>query len=581
MNKNLEEQFSNARNEEERSIVAGDPDCPLYILEIIINHDISPVVVQIAINNTSTPANLVELGKQRYIKLLALYEEKKSWHDLLKNSVTENDRIELALRSNCPTWLLEIMIKEDSCIEVIETAIKNANTNDALKNIGNYRIKELQNSDTSTLCPIPWNHLEIQQNGDLRICCMCIYEPFGKLEKNGDMANIKHTTLDEARNLPMIKELRKSMINGEKHDMCKQCWDHEAVGLPSKRKNMLKINGKEGWDIKDSDGSIDTKEFPLTYLDIRFGNLCNLACRSCGPSDSSLWVDDYLTLSGQEVATMVYYNRKKYKITKINNKAEIITDPEDFTWYEQDKFWEEIDAHVKHIDRLYFTGGEPSINKTHFKLLEYLIENDYSKNITLEYNSNMVAIPEKLYDWWEQFKSVGIGCSIDGINEYANYIRPPSKWDILEKNLDRMGYSGSKKIKASISTTISIYNIFHFTDIIRWLLEKKYTNINQLPSFHMLEGPQYMNVQALPLETKNIVIQEYEKFFNELESTHDKKISLFFRRTLSGILTHMMSADLSDKLSQLKIATQKVDKLRDQDLSKTIPWLSDILDKHC
>jgi hypothetical protein len=144
-----------------------------------------------------------------------------------------------------------------------------------------------------------------------------------------------------------------------------------------------------------------------------------------------------------------------------------------------------------------------------------------------------------------------------------------------------MGYSGSKKIKASISTTISIYNIFHFTDIIRWLLEKKYTNINQLPSFHMLEGPQYMNVQALPLETKNIVIQEYEKFFNELESTHDKKISLFFRRTLSGILTHMMSADLSDKLSQLKIATQKVDKLRDQDLSKTIPWLSDILDKHC
>lgn len=581
MNKNLEEQFSNARNEEERSIVASDSDCPQYILEIIINNDISPMVVQAAINNTSTSSDLIEIGKQRYTKLLKSYEEKKPWHDLLKNSVTEDARIELALRSNCPSWLLEIMIKEDTCVEVIETAIKNANTNDSLKDIGNYRIKELQNSYPLTLCPIPWSHLEIQQNGDLRICCMCIHEPYGKLEKDGDMANIKHTTLDEARNLPMIKELRKSMINGEKHDMCKQCWDHEAVGLPSKRKSMININENKEWTLSNSDGSIDTKEFPLTYLDIRFGNLCNLACRSCGPSDSSLWVDDYLKLSGQEVATMIYYNRKKYKITKINNKAEIITDPEDFTWYEQDKFWEEIDTHVKYIDRLYFTGGEPSINKTHFKLLEYLIDKGYSKNITLEYNSNMVAIPEKLYDWWEQFKSVGIGCSIDGINEYANYIRPPSKWDILEKNLDRMGYSDSEKIQASISTTISIYNIFHFLDIIRWLLEKKYTNIISLPSFHMLEGPQYMNVQALPLETKNIVKQEYENFFDELESTHEKKISLFFRRALSGIITHMMSADLSDKLPQLKIATQKIDELRDQNLSQTIPWLADILDKHC
>ena len=97
----------------------------------------------------------------------------------------------------------------------------------------------------------------------------------------------------------------------------------------------------------------------------------------------------------------------------------------------------------------------------------------------------------------------------------------------------------------------------------------------------MLEGPQYMNVQALPLETKNIVKQEYENFFDELESTHEKKISLFFRRALSGIITHMMSADLSDKLPQLKIATQKIDELRDQNLSQTIPWLADILDKHC
>jgi hypothetical protein len=579
MNKNLEEQFRTAVSEEQRAVVAGDPDCPIGVLDMILNHDVSPIVVEAAINNPSAPTNLVDIGRQRLLTLVYAFEAKKPWHDLLRSSKADVDRIEIAERTDCPVWLLEIMIKEDDSAIVVEAAMNNPNTTDALKYIANSRIRELQRPDTSTLCPIPWNHLEVQQNGDLRVCCMCIYEPFGKLEKDGQMANIKDTALDEARNLPMIKELRKSMVNGEKHSMCKQCWDHEAVGLPSKRKSMLKIYGDEGWTLSDLEGTINTKEFPLTYLDIRFGNLCNLACRSCGPSDSSLWVDDFLKLSGQETATMLYYNRKEYKITKINNKAEIITDPEDFTWYEQDKFWEEIDAHAKYIDRLYFTGGEPSINKTHFKLLEYLIEKGYSKHITLEYNSNMVAIPEKLYGWWEQFESVGVGCSIDGINEYANYIRPPSEWEVLEKNLDRMGYSGSEKVKGSISTTISIYNIFHFLDITRWLLEKKYTNIDAVPSFHMLEGPQYMNVQALPSETKELVIQEYEKFFDEMEQTHSRKRSLFFRRAFSGILTHMMSGELTDKLPQLKIASQKVDELRGQNLVQTIPWLAKILEK--
>ena len=578
MNKKLEEQFKTAKNETERAIVAGDPECPIYILDMVVNNDVSPIVVKAAIENPSIHPDLAKIGERRYPVLLAEFEDKQPWHDLLNGAETEVDRIEIAERPDCPVWLLEIMIKEDNSPIVVETAMHNANATEALKYIAFSRIRSLQQSDTSTLCPIPWNHLEIQQNGDLRICCMCIYEPFGKLEKDGVMANIKNTTLDEARNLPMIKELRKSMINGEKHPMCNQCWDHEAVGLPSKRKSMLKIYGDEGWTLSNPDGTINTKEFPLTYVDVRFGNLCNLACRSCGPSDSSLWVDDYLKLSGQEVATMVYYSSKEYKIAKVNNKAEIITDPEDFTWYEQDKFWKEIDTHAKYIDRLYFTGGEPSINKTHFKLLEYLIEKGYSKHITLEYNSNMVAIPEKLYGWWEQFESVGVGCSIDGINEYANYIRPPSEWDVLEKNLDRMGYSNSEKIKGSISTTISIYNIFHFLDITRWLLEKKYTNIDAVPSFHMLEGPEYLNVQALPSETKQLVVEEYEKFFNELETNHSRKRSLFFRRRYSGILTHMMSGDLSDRLPKLKIATQKVDELRNQSLAKTIPWLAKILD---
>jgi len=39
----------------------------------------------------------------------------------------------------------------------------------------------MTNENKSTICPIPWNHIAIQQNGEFRICCQNIYSPFGKL----------------------------------------------------------------------------------------------------------------------------------------------------------------------------------------------------------------------------------------------------------------------------------------------------------------------------------------------------------------------------------------------------------------
>ena len=61
---------------------------------------------------------------------------------------------------------------------------------------------------SKTLCPIPWNHLEIQQNGDYKICCICtdLETNWGRLEKDNMPASILNTSLDDARNLNLIKE---------------------------------------------------------------------------------------------------------------------------------------------------------------------------------------------------------------------------------------------------------------------------------------------------------------------------------------------------------------------------------------
>ena len=48
-------------------------------------------------------------------------------------------------------------------------------------------------------------------------------------------------------------------------------------------------------DNTKEDGSAD---FVIKYWDIRFSNLCNLACRSCGTWFSSNWYEDHKKLTG-------------------------------------------------------------------------------------------------------------------------------------------------------------------------------------------------------------------------------------------------------------------------------------------
>jgi len=426
----------------------------------------------------------------------------------------------------------------------------------------------------SSICPIPWVHTAVQQNGDYRICCQAVHPPFGKIKG----ATINNTEINDVRNSVEFKQLRVDMLNDIKNPTCNLCYEEESHGLHSKRNHMLRAYSDVKYEETLTDGTIDTSKFPVRYLDLRFGNLCNLRCRYCGPTDSSLWYEEYALLSGQQPAVMNFYNSKTYQISKTNNKYEV--DSDDFSWYENPKFWNKIEKVIPYVDRYYFTGGEPTVNKTHFKLLEKIIEMGYSKQVMLEYNSNMFAVPDKLYDLWENFKEVGIGCSLDGTGELAFYLRNPSTWDVVQKNVDKLGYNTSKHIHGSISTTVNVYNILDFLNMSKWLLDKGYPRLRRIPSYHMLVGPNEMCVQVLPYETKQYIKQQYEQFYIEIENCMGKDWADGVRQSYSGILTFMFAEDKTALLPKLYNSTKTIDALRNQKLRDVLPWLADILDKH-
>lgn len=444
---------------------------------------------------------------------------------------------------------------------------------------------------TSKICVIPWTHISVQQNGDCRVCCQMVKEPFGRLQPERDpnsCLNVTRNTLDETRNHPVIKEIRASMIRGEEHPACELCWKEEANGLHSKREfiNEAPILGQKmdlDYVVENTaeDGTIDVEKFPITYYDLRFGNLCNLKCRYCGPTDSSLWYEDWHKLNpGEQVndngpgqKTLWFYGNIKYKVEKKDNKYGVFNS-NDFEWYDSPLFWEGFEKNLDKLDRLYFTGGEPTINKAHFKMLELVIERGLAGQVTLEYNSNMFATPPKLYELWKNFKHVDIGCSIDGMGDLAYYLRPPSRWDVLEKNLDALGYNENKNIIGALSTTVSIFNIRQFPDICAWLRRKEYTNIRDVPSFHMLHYPDEYSVQILPKAMKEQITAEYENFF-AMEPHPNWKAT--YRERLGGIISFMNAEDKSHLLPKLRLQVQRQDNLRGMSLRETLPWLADVL----
>ena len=95
------------------------------------------------------------------------------------------------------------------------------------------------------------------------------------LEKKGKMKelnSIKNQTIREFFNSKEVAEINETISANRKHSYCDLCYQQEDMGLCSGRMAGVPVRA-------DSD-------FPA-QIDIKFNNLCNLACKMCDPVSSS------------------------------------------------------------------------------------------------------------------------------------------------------------------------------------------------------------------------------------------------------------------------------------------------------
>jgi MoaA/NifB/PqqE/SkfB family radical SAM enzyme len=150
----------------------------------------------------------------------------------------------------------------------------------------------------------------------------------------------------------------------------------------------------------------------LWFIDLKLGNICNLKCRICGSWSSSKWAKEEIDyVPGIDRKTHLAYKYLK-----------------DGAWpRESEVFWDNLKTLLPNIKYFEFTGGEPFLIEQHFELLRYAVEQGYSKNIEIHYNTNGTVFPEQA-ELWNNFKHVEIAFSIDNVGARFEYERYGADW---------------------------------------------------------------------------------------------------------------------------------------------------------
>ena len=143
--------------------------------------------------------------------------------------------------------------------------------------------------ESDTFCMLPWMHLHAYPDGRAYPCCFA-WDPY-------PVGNLNKNSMEEVFNGEKMNAMRGRMLDNKKSRECMKCYDQEKSGFFSLRLSSNKHFGHNIPLVHNTlpDGKAD---FVMKYWDIRFSNLCNMACRSCGTWFSSNWYEDHKKLTG-------------------------------------------------------------------------------------------------------------------------------------------------------------------------------------------------------------------------------------------------------------------------------------------
>lgn len=397
-------------------------------------------------------------------------------------------------------------------------------------------------TESKTFCMYPWIHLHSYPTGAAYPCCYS--------EMKNTIGDCRKNTLEEIWNDEPLRIIRQDMLTDTPVDACVRCYEQEKSGFFSGRLSANKHHGHHIGRVDQTlaDGTVD--QFEMTYWDIRFSNLCNLSCRSCGHIFSSSWYKDQTQLAGPDWA-------KQNK--PLNYAGRFATD-----------LYEQLLEHIDYVEQIYFAGGEPLMMEEHYLILEEL-ERRGRFDVRLIYNTNFTQTRLKdrtVFDYWRKFKSVSVGASLDDMGPRAEYIRKGTDWETVEQNRRTM-MEICPNVDFYISPTLSIMNAMHITKFHRYMVEQGFIRAQDI-NVNLLQDPAYYRIDIATPEYKKQICDDFEKHLEWLRPLDPlRRATVGFESAINFI----NSTDNSALISKFWEKTRTLDNIRNENILDIIPEL--------
>ena len=383
---------------------------------------------------------------------------------------------------------------------------------------------------SKTFCPLLFQHLATHPHGGVTHCCVADHRNALSSSRDGDrFYNLNRDTVHDTMNSESFRKARLEVLNDEQPKACTRCYVEESKGIASKR--IEEIKNYPEYTVDVARGATDDtgymKDVQLDFVELRLGNTCNVACRTCNPASSSKWRNDYDKLQ----------NATTFQLTDYNTM-------EGFRWPERDGFWEDLLQHCDTVKTFYINGGEPMLIKEHFAFLERLVELGKT-DIKLWYNINMTLMNEKVIALWRKFDHVKISCSIDDLGIRNEYIRHPTNWDTVMKNFLRLK---EEDFEVDITQTVSFMNYSSLGDFYNFFYKEHGTYVYH----NFVYDPIILSPSVLPKEMRDNIHKTFENVFEDWR----------FEQLLNMFSNETNEKNWKDAMEY----TNKLDKIRDQDI---------------
>ena len=415
---------------------------------------------------------------------------------------------------------------------------------------------------SQTYCPLPFRHMLVGYEDSIMPCCITDHryaDPTGR-----PYIMTKDSVID-AWNSAEIKQLRQQLIDGERPEICANCWSKEDQGLTSHRMKMLSMAGNPDSVLHDIDpDDPQPSDYPQS-LTIRFGNICNLKCRICVPWVSSKWIEEWDHYTGGDwIDDRV---REQAALGNTIGRDQVSNWPKT-----NDRFWREFEQLLPHMRDFMFSGGEPFVVPKMHELLRMCATSGHAAHIDLSFHTNGTELDDEiLEEILPAFKSVIMQFSIDGIGSQFEYQRSGAGWASVDANLRRAvkvwNAPGGPRGHAAVNCTVSAMNVLYLHDYGRY-----FDSVGIVAGLNHLNGKPDLDPQHLPAAVRHHIANQLE------QQNADQPIQNYqWGSSYGEIIAALRLPPAKESVEPFNTAIRQMDQYRGEDFAAVFPEMADLL----